>query len=489
MALTTSELAKIEAEYQAIVALIEKGDTDFKFKTFEWLYNLIHQIQENENITIIVSHRSYSYDVIPVYWKNLMSDVLSKKYDDVISFAHIFDIIYFQNDTSINILSIIKSEIALAYQEFKNYYEIFLANNARNKNTQKYPYSIQNLVITQFNNIKQIALCPIPSNKQFIVFTGENGRGKSSILQAIASSWHESNSEKSNVFIDYVAKDKNIWLINGRTYRNISLQVNLPFPLIAYGASRLNLQSPESNAVAVNGDVDSLFNPEAHLQNIEYQFGVWKLREEEDKIIATQKVLRDLLPQIEEIVMEKEKVFYIENGTKVEASALSAGQKSIVAMIGDLIIRLYKKMPEVKDVADFEGIVLIDELEAHLHPKWQKEFPKLLAKHFPKIQFIVTTHSPIPFLGMPENTVFYRVIATKEEGVKAERIEVDIKNMLPNHILTSPIFDMEDIQNEHNDGIQKLYVEDTYQEIIEKEETKKRIKELAKKFQFKPPTR
>ena len=89
---------------------------------------------------------------------------------------------------------------------------------------------------------------------------------------------------------------------------------------------------------------------------------------------------------------------------------------------------------EVEKVSNLEGIVLIDELETHLHPKWQKEFPRLLSELFPKIQFIVTTHSPLVFLGMPpDKTVVYNVgrdennqteaTKTTTSGINAESVE------------------------------------------------------------------
>jgi len=152
-----------------------------------------------------------------------------------------------------------------------------------------------------------------------------------------------------------------------------------------------------------------------------------------------------------------------------------------------MIMRLSIAQPEIKNPSDFTGIVLIDEIEAHLHPKWQKEFPHILSTTFPKVQFIVTTHSAISLLGMPENTVFFRVQRSEEKGTYIERMDIDVKNLLPNAIYTSPLFDMESIRSTENKGIAELNVEDDFNEIIKREESKKRIKELSKKFVFTPP--
>jgi predicted ATP-binding protein involved in virulence len=68
-------------------------------------------------------------------------------------------------------------------------------------------------------------------------------------------------------------------------------------------------------------------------------------------------------------------------------------------MIGDMMLCLFEQQIEVVDPAELAGIVLIDEIDIHLHPKWQKRVPEILHENFPKVQFIVSTHSPIPLLG------------------------------------------------------------------------------------------
>jgi predicted ATP-binding protein involved in virulence len=131
---------------------------------------------------------------------------------------------------------------------------------------------------------------------------------------------------------------------------------------------------------------------------------------------------------------------------------LASGHKNIIAMIGDMLIRFYAKQPEVIEPQYFCGIVLIDELDLHLHPKWQRQLPKLLSNVFPNVQFIASTHSVIPFLGAPENSVFLKVNRSQEQGITVERINIDISNLLPNSLLTSPLFDLEgkDIKSENN---------------------------------------
>ena len=78
----------------------------------------------------------------------------------------------------------------------------------------------------------------------------------------------------------------------------------------------------------------------------------------------------------------------------LDLSQLSDGERSFVAMICDLGRRLTLANPLIENPLDGAGVVLIDELELHLHPKWQREVTEKLRTTFPNIQFIATTHSP-----------------------------------------------------------------------------------------------
>ena len=76
-------------------------------------------------------------------------------------------------------------------------------------------------------------------------------------------------------------------------------------------------------------------------------------------------------------------------------SYLSAGYQSILWMVMDLAYRNALLNPHVQDPEDMHGIVLIDEIDMHLHPKWQWKVVPALQNTFPNMQFIIATHSPI----------------------------------------------------------------------------------------------
>lgn len=85
----------------------------------------------------------------------------------------------------------------------------------------------------------------------------------------------------------------------------------------------------------------------------------------------------------------------VENfGNRVNITQLSQGQKMLVALAGDLARRLVTLNPESDAPLEGHGIVIIDEIDLHLHPRWQQEIVTGLQRTFPNLQLIITTHSP-----------------------------------------------------------------------------------------------
>lgn len=82
------------------------------------------------------------------------------------------------------------------------------------------------------------------------------------------------------------------------------------------------------------------------------------------------------------------------DGEELNIAQLSDGEKIYIALIGDLCRRLVLANPSIEDPLEGRGIVMIDEVDLHLHPQWQAEVTERLIKVFPNLQFIITTHSP-----------------------------------------------------------------------------------------------
>jgi len=83
------------------------------------------------------------------------------------------------------------------------------------------------------------------------------------------------------------------------------------------------------------------------------------------------------------------------NGQTLNVLQLSQGEKSLMALVGDVARRLAMMNPALGNPLHGDGVVLIDEVDMHLHPTWQRSIIERLTSTFPNCQFILTTHSPL----------------------------------------------------------------------------------------------
>ena len=115
--------------------------------------------------------------------------------------------------------------------------------------------------------------------------------------------------------------------------------------------------------------------------------GLEALREAMRRIFPEYTDLRVRRKPHQEVVLKK-------NGEELPLSQLSDGEKCYIALVCDIVRRLSLANP-VGNVLDGEGIVLIDEIDLHLHPSWEQTAMTKLHETFKNIQFIVTAHSPL----------------------------------------------------------------------------------------------
>lgn len=106
-------------------------------------------------------------------------------------------------------------------------------------------------------------------------------------------------------------------------------------------------------------------------------------------------------------------------GDELIVNQLSDGEKCLLALAGDLARRLAIANPDTdRNPLHGSGVVLIDEIELHLHPKWQRAIIPNLAKTFPNCQFIITTHSP----QVISDLKWVHLLRSTSEGVVVERL-------------------------------------------------------------------
>lgn len=133
-------------------------------------------------------------------------------------------------------------------------------------------------------------------------------------------------------------------------------------------------------------------------------------------------------------------IWFNVQGSKVSTVSLSDGFRSVLALAGDLVWRLIEAFPESQDPLVEQGVVLIDELDIHLHPAWQRTIAGLLREIFPGIQFIMATHSPLVAAGAGEDAITYRFYK-EDEKTTVEQIK-NIHTKSVDQILQSDAFSL-----------------------------------------------
>lgn len=109
---------------------------------------------------------------------------------------------------------------------------------------------------------------------------------------------------------------------------------------------------------------------------------------------------------VEIVVEPKLDIIISKRNRKISVMRLSQGEKTLLALVLDIARRLIILNPSLEYPLEGNGIVLIDEFDLHLHPKWQKDVASKLVKNFPNCQFFLTTHSSLVLTEAKSKNVF-----------------------------------------------------------------------------------
>jgi predicted ATP-binding protein involved in virulence len=325
----------------------------------------------------------------------------------------------------------------------------------------------------EINGIGGIGSLKIDFNERMNFICGPNGIGKTTLLECVAHSFSASNTNilKRNVSADQGSfkaaieidggdiqsnitiaefdpnKPSNISGLHQHSPKLLSLKVSRTFqyqPLNAVGKD-VDKNTNTSYQEAMSGvNVNEVKNwfvnrylysahegalTEQQLSNLELAKKSFSLLNEEftfSKVLAS----------------SNEIMIHTPNG-EIYYEYLSSGFKSCLSIIFGIIkdIELRFKEPCI-NAYDFDGVILIDELELHLHPEWQGKIAKILVKVFPNAQFITATHSPhilqganpneIIALASDNGQVFRRDLSGTKygyQGWSVEEILVDVMGM------------------------------------------------------------
>ena len=119
---------------------------------------------------------------------------------------------------------------------------------------------------------------------------------------------------------------------------------------------------------------------------------------------------------------------------------MSDGYKIMTAMVADIAARMAMANPHMDDPLFSPGIILVDEIDLHLHPKWQRTVVAGLTDTFPNAQFIATTHSPVVVAGAAGTAQVVRLVCRDDSLCDDIEAEQDLETMDIGQILLSDLF-------------------------------------------------
>lgn len=205
----------------------------------------------------------------------------------------------------------------------------------------------------------------------------------------------------------------------------------------------------------------TLFEASQWIANLNYKALEGKSVERTQLEVALGLLRDDLLPNNFRIDrVDSDGLWLVDhNGVRLTWADMSDGYQAALALLLDIlrhVMATYGTDDLIGQHADGKlfvkrsGVVLIDEIDAHLHPEWQREIGFWLKKHFPNIQFIVTSHSPIICQAADPNGLF--VLPEPGSGDSPRRLTEEeyrtVVSSRPDTILRSPAFGLENTRSE-----------------------------------------
>ena len=290
------------------------------------------------------------------------------------------------------------------------------------------------------------------NKKSWLFLLGENGVGKSSILQAIAlglkldknvndekrvKSLIKKRKQTAEITIKERNSDNTIYTKLVRKDASIKQTGNFNSYLIGYGSLRLSIDEFESNSLRDTSKVsyENLFSPIKALNDVQKWLRSIHKNDVDffDRIAIS---IKQLLPHDKsdtKLSIKGNKILL--DSSETEFEELSDGYKSTITLALDIMMKLSDAQ---SDMDKMSGIVLIDELGNQLHPRWQMRIVKQLRKVFPNINFIISTHHPLCLRGA-ENGEILLLKNIKGEVVKTTELP-DPATLRVDQLLASEFF-------------------------------------------------
>lgn len=296
-------------------------------------------------------------------------------------------------------------------------------------------------------------------SEPWLMLLGENGVGKSTVLKAIAlalmpeakraalvrnpADWitRGVRARSGIIRLQFTVGADPVELHFSRDSNKVTVKGSFPrMPILGYGSTRLLPAPSKSKRPAAHRiRVGNLFSPRVPLSDAtrwlaspdaipaaEFNLLATSLKailslEEDDRIIRRRGALSARL--FDDVVPIRE---------------LSDGYQSVLALVTDMMLNLSRA---TFDMSGVEGVVLVDEIEGHLHPRWKIRIVSALRRMFPRVRFIATTHDPLCVQGLQPGELHVMARHPETREIRADQVDVP-PGMRADQILTGAWFDL-----------------------------------------------
>lgn len=298
-----------------------------------------------------------------------------------------------------------------------------------------------------------------------VLLLGENACGKSTILEAIAltllgteqieklqleaddflrrTDWEAPlhQSEPAEVVVHFADADEPVRLTINPKMRRFRGARKPSTVVLAYGPRRFftdrrrRARSPEPAE-----QVRTMFDPLAVIENPTS----WLMNAPQSDFDAAVRALRQILLLADEAMVARplegkrrgKQIMFEVQGDVAPLNRLSEGYKTIVATGVDVMRELLEYWPDLESA---KGVVLIDELETHLHPRWKMRIVRRLRRAMPQVQFIATSHDPLCLRGLYDGEA--QVLLRDEDRRIEKLVEApNVRGLSVEQLLTSEFF-------------------------------------------------
>lgn len=353
---------------------------------------------------------------------------------------------------------------------------------------------ISAIQVNRIFHLKDLSIPLSSERRKHLLLTGKNGSGKTSLMNAIMQFIEMIYSDKNLTFLDY---EKNLKLttqsledfqkkgdaVNIAKYEKYASdwkhrveslygKVSVSFLditriakdidegrfIIAYYTDRrwpkfIEHDQPRKPDMGIKdikvSKVDQFLDLLTHYQ---LQTAFAQLKEDDKRVSSIgrwfagiEKIFRELFQEQNlklEFDSDNYKFYFVTKDKRFKFTELSAGYSAALDIISDLIFKMQGTGDKLIDVYDKEGIVLIDEVETHLHLELQRQILPLLTSVFPNIQFIVSTHSPFVLSSVKDAVAYdlerhevigdltdysYEALTEGYFGVRTSSVEIETR--------------------------------------------------------------